>query len=97
MASLKHCNAATALLLAIVLALAVVGTQVTVAEAQACPVQLSNLNVCALFVMPGAATPSSECCSALQSVQQYSLCITVQITARLPSLCNLSPVGCSTV
>ncbi|CAL1371321.1 unnamed protein product [Linum trigynum] len=97
MASLKHLNPATALLLAIVLALAVVQTQVSVAQAQACPVQLSNLNVCAPFVMPGAAAPSSECCSALQSVQHDCLCSTVQITARLPSLCNLPPVGCSTV
>ncbi|CAL1376804.1 unnamed protein product [Linum trigynum] len=60
MASLKHCNVATALLLAIVLALAVVGTQVTVVEAQACPVQLNNLNVCASFACPTPPLPASS-------------------------------------
>ncbi|CAI0546959.1 unnamed protein product [Linum tenue] len=90
MAFSKH-SAATTLLLAIVVALVV-----AVAQAQqACPVQLSNLNVCAPFVLPGAAAPSSECCSALQSVQQDCMCSTLQITARLPSLCKLPPIGCA--
>ncbi|CAL1405027.1 unnamed protein product [Linum trigynum] len=91
MAFLKY-SAATTLLLAIVVALAVV---VVVQAQQACPVQLSNLNVCAPFVLPGAAAPSSECCSALQSVQQDCMCSTLQITARLPSLCKLPPIGCA--
>ncbi|CAN1267340.1 Stamen-specific protein FIL1 [Linum perenne] len=67
---------------------------VATATAQECPTQLGNLNVCGPFVVPGAASPSSECCSAVKSVQHDCLCSTLQITARLPSLCGLPPLGC---
>ncbi|CAN1158886.1 Protein MEN-8 [Linum perenne] len=64
------------------------------AQTPGCPVQLSNLNVCAPFVLPGAAAPSTECCSAIKSVQTDCLCSTLQITARLPSLCSLPSIAC---
>lgn len=52
---------------------------------------------CAPFVMPSAnsASPSADCCSALQSVDHDCLCNTIRISARLPSQCNLPPLGCA--
>ncbi|KAJ0466196.1 putative bifunctional inhibitor/plant lipid transfer protein/seed storage helical [Helianthus annuus] len=62
---------------------------------QTCPNQLGTLNVCAPFVVPGStdATPSSECCLALQSVDRDCLCNTVRIATTLPTQCNF-PVTC---
>lgn len=64
-------------------------------QAQSCSAQLSNLNGCAPFVLPGAASnPSPECCGALQGVQQDCLCSTIRIASTLPSLCHLPPLSC---
>ncbi|XP_021648786.1 stamen-specific protein FIL1 [Hevea brasiliensis] len=64
-------------------------------ESQSCPSQLNTLNVCAPFVVPGAhGNPSTECCNALQSVQNDCLCNTLAIAARLPSLCHLPSLNC---
>ncbi|KAI7731940.1 hypothetical protein M8C21_008952 [Ambrosia artemisiifolia] len=62
---------------------------------QACPNQLGNLNVCTPFVVPGSTNvvPSSECCSALQSVDRDCLCNTIRIATSLPTQCNF-PVTC---
>ncbi|KAI3519504.1 hypothetical protein L1887_08678 [Cichorium endivia] len=62
---------------------------------QTCPNQLSNLNVCAPFVVPGSAdlTPNSDCCGALQAVDHDCLCSTIRVATRLPTQCNL-PVTC---
>ncbi|KAK4363132.1 hypothetical protein RND71_018373 [Anisodus tanguticus] len=62
-----------------------------------CSASLSNLNVCAPFVVPGTAnpSPSADCCSALQSVDHECFCNTLRISARLPSLCNLPPLSCA--
>ncbi|XAR65876.1 hypothetical protein NMG60_11011868 [Bertholletia excelsa] len=67
------------------------------AQAQTCPTQLGNLNVCAPFVLPGApaTSPSTECCSALHAVEQDCLCNTLRIASRLPTLCNLPPLSCN--
>ncbi|KAI4378135.1 hypothetical protein MLD38_015660 [Melastoma candidum] len=63
---------------------------------QSCPSQLTNLNMCAPFVVPGASamTPSNDCCSALQSIQHDCLCNTLRIASRLPALCQLPPLTC---
>ncbi|GAV72489.1 LTP_2 domain-containing protein [Cephalotus follicularis] len=97
MASLKCLVSVTcqvALLLLLLIALAV---QTHMAQAQtSCTSELSNLNVCAPFVVPGATNtnPSADCCGALQSVQHDCLCNTLRIAARLPSQCNLPPLSC---
>ncbi|GAB4826384.1 Guanine nucleotide-binding protein alpha-3 subunit [Ancistrocladus abbreviatus] len=70
--------------------------QLIPSQAQNCPAELNNLNVCAPFVVPGAnGTPSSECCGALQSVQHDCLCNTLRIASRLPSMCNIPPITCA--
>ncbi|XP_022968421.1 stamen-specific protein FIL1 [Cucurbita pepo subsp. pepo] len=66
------------------------------AQAQSCSTQLSNLNGCAPFVLPGASNPSPECCAALGAVQQDCLCSTLRISSTLPSLCRLPPLSCGT-
>ncbi|OIV98918.1 hypothetical protein TanjilG_07353 [Lupinus angustifolius] len=67
-----------------------------VAKAQnACTSHLSNLNVCAPFVVPGAAAaPSAGCCEALQAVNRDCLCNTLRIASQLPSQCQLPSLGC---
>lgn len=64
------------------------------AQPQSCSTQLSNLNGCAPFVLPGASNPSPECCGALGAVQQDCLCSTLRIASTLPSLCHLPPLSC---
>ncbi|KAA8533761.1 hypothetical protein F0562_031278 [Nyssa sinensis] len=73
-------------------------TMVVQSQAQiSCSTELGNLNVCAPFVVAGAANtnPSPECCGALQAVEHDCICNTLRVAARLPSLCNLSPVTCN--
>ncbi|XVF09817.1 hypothetical protein REPUB_Repub07fG0129000 [Reevesia pubescens] len=81
---------------ALLLFLAVAAVQTQTGEAQSCTDQLTNLNVCAPFVVPGAlnTNPSSECCGALQSVQHDCLCSTLRISSQLPSQCNLPALNC---
>ncbi|XP_073148583.1 stamen-specific protein FIL1 [Henckelia pumila] len=65
--------------------------------AQTCSSSLSTLNVCAPFVMPGAAataTPSPDCCNALQTIEHDCLCNTIRIASRIPAQCNLPPLTC---
>ncbi|XP_039029068.1 stamen-specific protein FIL1-like [Hibiscus syriacus] len=90
--SLRSQAAAAALL--VLLTVAAVRTQT--AKAQSCTTQLTNLNVCAPFVVPGATqtNPSPDCCAALQSVQHDCFCSTLSIASRLPSQCNLPPLTC---
>ena len=61
-------------LLSLILLLLVVvahGTQIAMAQSSTCTTQLSELNVCAPFVVPGVNTnPSSRCCNALQAVDR---------------------------
>lgn len=64
------------------------------AQPQGCSTQLSNLNSCAPFVLPGAPNPSPECCGALGAVQQDCLCSTLRIASTLPSLCHLPTLSC---
>lgn len=67
------------------------------AMGQSCPAQLSNLNVCAPFVVPGApaTAPSSDCCNALQSVSHDCLCSTLRIASSLPAACRIPPLSCT--
>ncbi|KAK9672662.1 hypothetical protein RND81_12G115400 [Saponaria officinalis] len=66
------------------------------AQANECATQLGNLNVCAPFVVPGAAntSPSQECCAALSSVNHDCMCNTLRVANRLPSSCNLPALHC---
>ncbi|XP_052181029.1 protein MEN-8 [Diospyros lotus] len=81
-----------------VVAAAALAVPTQVAEAQAgCTSQLGSLNVCAPFVLPGASSPSAECCTALQGIDHECLCNTLRISARLPSSCNLPPLACGTL
>ncbi|XP_041008044.1 stamen-specific protein FIL1 [Juglans microcarpa x Juglans regia] len=92
MAAIKSLVSQVAVLMLVVLAV-----QTQTAQAQmSCPAELSNLNVCAPYVVPGAANvvPSSECCSALQSVQHDCLCSTLRIASQLPAQCNVPAVSC---
>ncbi|KAF3641063.1 Stamen-specific protein FIL1 [Capsicum annuum] len=80
-------------LLAVVLQSAVIECQ----GQMTCSASLSNLNVCAPFVVPGLTNPnpSAECCTAIQSVDHDCFCNTLRISARLPSQCNLPPLSCT--
>ncbi|KAJ7975670.1 stamen-specific protein FIL1-like [Quillaja saponaria] len=82
-----------AVLLLLVVAL---GMETKIAEAQSCSTQLTNLNVCAPFVVPGATNtnPSTDCCGALEAVHHDCLCNTLRVASRLPSQCNLPPLTC---
>ncbi|CAK8573558.1 unnamed protein product [Lathyrus sativus] len=88
-----RCQVAVMLLLAVAL-----GTHVKIGEAQSssCPVQLTNLNVCAPFVVPGASNtdPSADCCNALQATNRDCLCSTLRIASQLTSQCNLPSFAC---
>ncbi|MBA0740828.1 hypothetical protein Gogos_014014 [Gossypium gossypioides] len=91
--SLSSRSAAVALLVWVVS----VAMQTHTTNAQSCPTELTSLNVCAPFVVPGAAVanPSIDCCNALQSVHHDCLCSTLRIASRLPSQCNLPPLTCA--
>ncbi|KAI4294984.1 hypothetical protein MLD38_040743 [Melastoma candidum] len=81
-----------------VLVAAVIHTQhVQQAQGQSCPSELSNLNMCAPFVVPGSSNliPSAKCCSALRLVHHGCLCNTLRIASHLPSMCQLPPLACS--
>lgn len=82
--------------LLILLVVAHHGTQMTKAQSGACTSELSNLNVCASFVVPGAANtkPSATCCNALQAVDHDCLCSTIRIASQLPSQCQIPPLAC---
>ncbi|XP_019088217.1 PREDICTED: protein 108-like [Camelina sativa] len=69
----------------------------TVVDGQSCNAQLSGLNVCGEFVVPGAdrTNPSAECCNALEAVPNECLCNTFRIASRLPSRCNIPTLSCS--
>ncbi|CAB4301811.1 unnamed protein product [Prunus armeniaca] len=86
---------------ALVLVLLIAAAETQRAEAQSsssCSTELSSLNVCAPFVVPGSTNtnPSSDCCGALQAVHPDCLCNTLRVAARLPAQCNLSPITCDT-
>ncbi|GAB2265235.1 Guanine nucleotide-binding protein alpha-3 subunit [Dionaea muscipula] len=84
------------LLVPMMITLTLLQMMITRSQAQvlSCSSQLSNLNVCVPHVLPGAAGPTNECCSALQSVQGDCLCNTLRIASRLPSACGLPPMSC---
>ena len=81
---------------ALLLLLAVTAVQTQTAKEQSCTNQLTNLNVCAPFVVPGATetNPSSDYCGAIRSVQHDCHCSTLRIAYQLPSQCNLPPLNC---
>lgn len=85
------------LLVSVVVALAVVQTGQVQAQGRSCSADLGNLNVCAPFVLPGATNskPSTECCSALQSIDHGCICDTLRIASQIPSQCSLPPLACS--
>ncbi|XP_065868708.1 protein MEN-8-like [Euphorbia lathyris] len=89
-------GAMKSLIAAVIVVVITLGVQTRLAESQACTSQLTNLNVCAPYVVPGSTNPnpSAECCSALQSVNHDCLCNTLRVAARLPSHCNLQPLNC---
>ncbi|KAL5567818.1 hypothetical protein UlMin_024393 [Ulmus minor] len=90
MAGLKSVSQAALVVLGIALI-----AMVQSGEAQVCTTQLNSLNVCGQFVLPGAnSQPSTECCSALRSVDHDCFCNTLRIAARLPSLCDIQPLSC---
>ncbi|KAG9155424.1 hypothetical protein Leryth_009857 [Lithospermum erythrorhizon] len=100
MAPTTNANSIFNSIVALLLVVLVVQCQTLVvnAQPQTCSTSLSNLNVCAPFVVPGAVntSPSNDCCSALQAVDHDCICNTLRISARLPSQCNLPPLSCPT-
>ncbi|KAF8380312.1 hypothetical protein HHK36_027794 [Tetracentron sinense] len=74
----------------LLLLLIAVAGQTQMARSQpSCSTELSNLNSCAPYVMPGTqdTNPGTECCNALTGVDQNCLCSTIRIAARLPTQC----------
>ncbi|KAK7364301.1 hypothetical protein VNO80_12854 [Phaseolus coccineus] len=69
------------------------------AQSSACTNELSNLNVCAPFVVPGASNtkPSATCCNALQAMDRDCLCNTLRIASQLPSQCQIQSLTCGTL
>ncbi|KAI3957227.1 hypothetical protein MKW98_012102 [Papaver atlanticum] len=67
------------------------GAEIKSVRSQSCLQDITNLNACASFFLPGQADalPTAECCSAVQQVDQNCICNTVRIIARLPSACHL--------
>ncbi|XP_027357280.1 protein MEN-8-like [Abrus precatorius] len=70
--------------------------EMAMAQMSTCSNQLSNLNVCAPFVVPGQlnTNPSASCCNALQRVDRDCLCNTLRIASQLPSQCQIPSFGC---
>ncbi|XP_061996171.1 protein 108-like [Rosa rugosa] len=88
---------AAALLLVALMGLALVHIQMAEAQGSSCAAVLTNLNVCAPFVVPGSNDkPSSDCCNAVQAVETSCICNTLRMAAQLPSQCNLPPLSCGT-
>ncbi|CAA2985821.1 Hypothetical predicted protein [Olea europaea subsp. europaea] len=71
-------------------------SQMAQSQTQTCSTSLANLNVCAPYVVPGAANtnPSLDCCTALQGLEHDCICNTLRIASRLPVLCNLPSFSC---
>ena len=69
------------------------------AQSSACTAELTNLNVCAPFVVPGASNtkPSASCCNALQAMDPDCLCNTLRIASQLPSQCQIQSLTCGTL
>lgn len=65
-------------------------------RAQHCRDELSNVQVCAPLLLPGAVNPApnSNCCSALQSTNKDCLCNALRAATTLTSLCNLPSFDC---
>ncbi|VFQ77579.1 unnamed protein product [Cuscuta campestris] len=84
---------AVAALLVAVLALMMAAVS---GQGDTCSAALGRLNVCAAFVVPGAAatTPSADCCAALQGVDHDCICNTLRVASRIPAQCNLAPLSC---
>ncbi|KAA8539892.1 hypothetical protein F0562_026584 [Nyssa sinensis] len=72
-------------------------TRVSQSQTSSCSAELSSLNVCQPFMVPGApnTNPSPECCGALQAVEHDCICNTIRIAARLPAQCNIPPLTCN--
>lgn len=87
---------AAALLFVVLMGLVLVQTQTAEAQSGSCASELTNLNVCAPFVVPGSTNskPSADCCGALQAVETDCLCNTLRVAARIPTQCNLPPIAC---
>ncbi|KHN31527.1 Stamen-specific protein FIL1 [Glycine soja] len=88
--------AATKSLLSLILLLVVSHeTQMAMTQSSTCSSQLSDLNVCAPFVVPGVNTnPNATCCNALQAVDRDCLCNTIRIASQLASQCQIPSLGC---
>ncbi|XP_026377785.1 protein 108-like [Papaver somniferum] len=81
---------------ALFLMLMTLGAEIKSVRSQSCLQDITNLNVCAPFVLPGqgVALPTAECCGALQRVDQNCICNTLRIAARIPRACNLPALTC---
>ncbi|KAH1206992.1 Stamen-specific protein FIL1 [Glycine max] len=88
--------AATKSLLSLILLLVVSHeTQMAMTQSSTCSSQLSDLNVCAPFVVPGVNTnPNATCCNALQAVDRDCLCNTIRIASQLASQCQIPSLSC---
>ncbi|KAK1361045.1 Stamen-specific protein FIL1 [Heracleum sosnowskyi] len=67
------------------------------AQGAICSGTISDLNVCASFVGPGATNtnPSADCCATVQSIDHDCYCNTLRIASQIPTQCNLPPLSCS--
>ncbi|KAK9143510.1 hypothetical protein Syun_012910 [Stephania yunnanensis] len=96
MGAVKKCGVA---MLVVVVVVCGVALQAQVGESQQnnCSTELNSLTTCAPFVVPGQpmTTPSSDCCTALQTVDHDCLCNTLRIAARIPTACSLPPLNCA--
>ncbi|KAI3869431.1 hypothetical protein MKX03_020985 [Papaver bracteatum] len=76
---------------AVFLILMTLGAEIKSVRSQSCIQDITNLNVCASYFLPGQADalPTAECCSDLQQVGDNCICNTVRMLAGLPRACHL--------
>ncbi|KAF9616899.1 hypothetical protein IFM89_032861 [Coptis chinensis] len=96
MAVAKFLYSSAALVLVITALAAQTMTVRAQAPAQDCPTQLTGLNSCAPFVVPGSpdTAPNAACCSALTTIDHGCLCNTLRVASRMPAACNLPALTC---
>lgn len=87
-----------AILLVMFLAMYALETGHTV-RTQECKNELSNVQACALLILPGAVNPApnSNCCTALQTTNKDCLCNALRAATTLASLCNLPSFDCGKI
>ncbi|CAN6866318.1 unnamed protein product [Brassica oleracea var. botrytis] len=69
---------------------------VPMVRSQQCLDNLSNMQVCAPLVLPGAVNPApnSNCCIALQATNKDCICNALRAATTFTTTCNLPSLDC---